>query len=108
MSAIDKVTAHWASVSALRQIEVPEWELTVWYRPPNVAERMRLERALKEDGDHAAAVEAVVLLARDDAGQRIFRDADKPELMRKADPAVITRLATAMMSGPDPEEVGNA
>ena len=103
--AIEKVTAHWRQVATRRKVHVPEWGVDVWYRPPNIAERIRLEKVLNEKGDHAAAVEAVLLLAQDEAGNRLFSDGERPELMREADPDVIVRLAGMMMSPPDPEEI---
>jgi len=103
--AIDRITSHWRTRARMRKIEVPEWGITIHYRPPNIAQRINLEKALKERGDHAAAVEAVLLLALDEQGRRIFSDGHRAELMHEADPDVIVRVAGELMQGPDPEAV---
>lgn len=104
--AMDKITAHWRQLAGeLRNIEVPEWEMTIHYRPANMRERGRIETALEDEGEHAAAVVALIVLARDEKGERLFHDADAVELMRKADPTVIARVAAALLAGPSPEDV---
>ena len=101
MSALDNVTAHWESVSGLRAMDVPEWGMTIHFRPPNVREAVQIERELQRGGNVSAALMTLVVLARDADGKRLFSDADRAELERKADASVIMRLAAEMFPSDD-------
>ena len=95
-----RITAHWRQRARLRPIQVPEWGMTVHVRPPNMAELAEIGRVSEEEGEHAAAIRAIVLLARDEHGRPIFQRGHEAELMREADPQVILRLSAEILRPP--------
>ena len=97
---MEAIRAHWRRRAQMRAIEVPEWGMTIHVRSPNMAELAEIGRVNEEDGDHAAAVRAIVLLARDAEGRPIFRRGHEAELMREADPAVLLRLSGEILRPP--------
>lgn len=101
MGAIDRVKAHWAdTISAVREIEVPEWgdesgPLVIHVRPTNMAQRSKLFKLAKED-ELATAAETLVLRARDKDGAPLFSPKDAETLMTSCDPDVLVRVAMAI------------
>lgn len=79
------------------KIEVPEWEATIFYKTPNLA---TLKAAFAEaQGDTIEAqARIVVACATDDTGERIWSKADYRDLMTSVDPAVVARIANAIMA----------
>ncbi len=109
MSIIDQAKAHFADISTPRIVEVPEWgedensPLKVYVTPLNLSEKQALFRLAKGD-DLAVLVDAIILKATDEAGEKLFTKEHKRDLMRKADPAVIERLASEILGNPSIED----
>jgi len=97
MSAIDKAKAHFSAIGML-SIEVPEWELIIHYYPLTLFERRELLKDGRTDAD------ALILKARDETGARLFREADRDDLMRRVDDAIVRRIAAALTAAPSVKE----
>ena len=95
-SAIDKAKAHFKSVldkGLLGPIDVPEWELEVYYRPTiSLAQQSEMIKLNQEGKQTEALVVMLIARALDGEGKPIFKKMDKTELMRAADPAVMLRI----------------
>lgn len=82
-----------------REVEVPEWGVSVWVRTLTAGERAQLARMVEEDGsvpdDYYAQI--VACGARDESGERIFDESDIPTINEKSAAAVI-RLANEIMA----------
>lgn len=96
---IDAITAHWRERAALRSLHVPEWGTTIHWRPPTLAVMAEIDAARSEGGDVAAAVRALVLLARDAEGRPVLSRGDEAVLRNEADPAVVMRIVAQMLEG---------
>lgn len=101
MNILDNAKRHFSQRRELRgPIEVPEWgdegnPLLVYYQIPNMALKNEMAQALAGD-NLEGIVTVLILMAMDADGKHLFSKAQKPELMRNVDPAVIERITREM------------
>lgn len=112
MNVLERATTHFDAQGVTR-IEVPEWtdekgNPTVMYSQPfTLADRKKLSKFAQED-DLEFIVRMVIMKCEDETGGKIFDLSDKPTLMNKVDPGVISRIASNIASAPSVEEqLGN-
>jgi hypothetical protein len=101
---IDKVTKHYedAIVGALQEIEVPEWEASVFYRPSlTLRQQQKLINLQRDNKETEALVEMLIMRALDVDGEPLFGAVNKRSLMQRADTRVIHRIIDAMNSADD-------
>ena len=109
MSILDRAKAHFESQD-VKRIEVPEWpdesgNPTVLYSEPfTLSDRKALAKFAKDD-DMEFIVRLVIMKALTEDGEKVFDLSDKPVLMNKVDPVVITRLANQIAATPSIEEM---
>jgi len=101
MSVIDRVKEHFES-KGIKKIEVAEWgeegkPLVIYCNPFTLAEKRNLFKGARTD-DLAVLVDAIVLKAKDEEGNKLFKLDDKKVLMNNADPEVIARVSTEMLN----------
>jgi len=78
-------------------IAVPEWETEVYYKPATTFHQESKVIELQQAGKTVEAlVQTLINRALDKDGKHIFRMADKQDLMRGVDPAVILRIISDM------------
>jgi hypothetical protein len=100
-SVLGNATNHFrnALTQELKQVEVPEWNSTIYFK---VATSFATEKKILDLHSKGEMVEALVetLLhkALDKDGNRVFTNADKVVLMREVDPEVIIRVVSAMQA----------
>ena len=102
MSVLERATAHFESRPVM-EMEVPEWgeggkPLVVCYQTPNSATLSKVVRESKGDLIEQAA-RLVALCAKGRDGERLFQPLDYKDLMIRADPGVIDRLAASILKG---------
>ena len=107
MSVIDRVKDHFEN-QGIKTIEVAEWgeegkPLVIYSKPFTLAEKRNLFKGAKND-DLSVLVDAIVLKAIDDQGNKIFKLDDKKTLLNNADPEVIASVATQMLNSVNSEE----
>ena len=96
-----KISKHYKEMVTgdLQKMEVPEWDMDIYYRTTN---SFADERKMIECQAKGQIVEALILSiiskARDKNGKKIFSEAHKDSLMNEADPKVLTRVATMLNS----------
>lgn len=109
MNIMDRAKAHFDS-QGLTRIEVPEWpdesgKPTVMYSQPfTLADRKILSKYAQED-DLEFIVRMVIMKCETEQGEKAFDIADKPALMNKVDPNVISRIATEIARTPSIEDM---
>jgi len=101
MSVIDRVKDHFEN-QGVKTIEVAEWgeegkPLVIYCNPFTLAEKRNLFKGARTD-DLAVLVDAIVLKAKDEEGNKLFKLDDKKVLMNNADPEVIARVSTEMLN----------
>lgn len=99
MSTIDKITKHYSSAISgdLKKMHVAEWDMDVYYREtyPLSVEGKIIE--LQAQGKTVEAlVESLILKAKKENGESIFKEADRVKLMMQADPLVVIKVASAI------------
>ena len=109
MSAIDRIKAHFDAL-ATKQIEVPEWGITIHSTPVTIAERSKIYSGVKDGDDHSALVNVLLVKAKDADGKPLFTIDDKAALYQHADAAVMIRVAAAILSrgAPDSTELAKS
>ena len=97
MSVLDQATKHFeAKLGEMQSFKVPEWGTTVYFRPVTLDEQGVIF-GLQNQGKSADAVAMTIILrARNEDGTRMFKKADKFEIMHKVVPDVITKIINAM------------
>lgn len=107
--AIDRIRAHFDAI-AKRKIDVPEWGLEIHSTPLTIAERARIYRGLADDDSHTPLVRVLIVKSMDDQGNPVFSKADETHLLNHADPQIVVRVASEILSNeaPDARELGNS
>ncbi len=109
MNIMDRAKAHF-DAQGLTRIEVPEWpdesgNATVLYSQPfTLADRKMLAKYAQED-DLEFIVRMVIMKCETEQGGKAFDLADKPSLMNKVDPNVISRIAAEIARSPSVEDM---
>lgn len=112
MSILDRAKAHFDS-QGLTRIDVPEWpdesgKQTVLYSQPfTLADRKVLAKYAQED-DLEFIVRMVIMKCETETGEKAFDLSDKPALMNKVDPNIISRIAAQIAKSPTvDDQLGN-
>jgi hypothetical protein len=94
---IEKAKCHFRErlSAGLGSVHVPEWDVTIHFRPLNLRERDRIHRFAAQDSLEAL-VETLIVRALDGDGKPLFKSVHRTELMREVDPAVIARVCEEM------------
>jgi hypothetical protein len=109
MSILDRVVKHFDSKATVR-IEVPEWadekgNPTVLFSEPfTLAERQKLSKMAHED-DLEFIVRLIIMKCKRENGDQAFDLSDKPTLMHKADPEVVSRISSQIVSTKSVEDM---
>jgi hypothetical protein len=104
---LDNATKHFRSKldGSLRKLEVPEWEISVYYYPTTPLKDESQIFQLQQDGKAVEAlVMSVIMKARDENGKRLFTPADKSVLMNEVDPQILLRIAS-VVNGADSDSI---
>ena len=108
MNVLERATAHF-DAQGITRIEVPEWpdekgNPTVMYSQPfTLGDRKKLIKFAQED-DLEFIVRMVIMKCEDESGEKVFDLSDKPTLMNKVDPEIISRIAAKIVASPSKEE----
>ncbi|MBT8496127.1 MAG: hypothetical protein KJO07_23990 [Deltaproteobacteria bacterium] len=101
MSIAANAVAHFkARREELREIDVPEWEGSIWYRPVmTVRERAAIMEhydAKRQTFDASVFVTALITRALDADGKPVFRSASRLQIETEFDPEVVERVVMQM------------
>ena len=106
---IDKVETHFETVlsGGLKgPINVPEWDEDIyWKASSTMAEESKVIELTQQNKHTEALVVTLIMKARDKEGKALFTLADRPKLMRVADPKVILRVVTEMNDSAEEDEM---
>ena len=112
MNVLERAKAHFDAQGVTR-IEVPEWpdekgNPTVMYSQPfTLGDRKKLIKFAQED-DLEFIVRLVIMKCETEDGEKAFDLSDKPVLMNKVDPEIISRIAAQVVASPSQEaQAGN-
>lgn len=98
MSVLERAVSHFKSIPR-QSVDAPEWatepggEFKVYFAIPNA----KTLDAANAGGAMELSARLVAMCATDENGERLFSPLDYKELMIKAHPAVIGRIANAIM-----------
>lgn len=105
---IEMARAHFRADDR-RRIEVPEWgapgaPLVLFAPPVTLLDKQVLHGRYKDGGIQAMYVHALILKAQREDGAPAFTLEDKPQLMRSVEPAVVERIAEAILASRSVED----
>lgn len=99
MSIMDNISKHYKSSigGELKKLHVPEWDVDVYFRTtyPLSVESKVIE--LQQQGKTVEAlIESIILKAKKENGENLFKEAERVRLMNEADPQVVIRVGSAI------------
>ena len=92
----------------LRELHVPEWNLTIYAKARFTLDMMKPLRRFAEESNPEALAEAMVRYALDADGARLFTREHKAKIMRYMDSSVVARVGGWIMGNDDEDAEGNA
>ena len=98
ISILDHAEEQFSSIQR-KQIDVPEWNTTIYAKPLTLAEKRKLYRNLgaKSEDVSSMMVEALIMKAEDKDGKKLFTQDDRDRLMNKVDPDLVSAVATEIL-----------
>lgn len=108
MSILERAKAHFES-KGLICIEVPEWpdekgNPTIMHSEPMTLADQKLIKKFAADDEYEFIVRLVIMKCEDRDGKKVFDLSEKPELMHKVDPVIISRIAAQIAETVSVEE----
>tara|TARA_R110000824_G_scaffold169148_1_gene346195 strand:- start:162 stop:485 length:324 start_codon:yes stop_codon:yes gene_type:complete len=104
MSAIEKIKDHYNSLDQGESKFIEEWDLSIYKQPINLEKKGRLFKKMEIDAIEGLAY-ALIELALDEQGKNLFTLEHKQHLMKKADPDILSDLATWLMQTPSKKDI---
>lgn len=99
---LDKIRAHYAAGEQGMSLEVPEWGCTIWRRPLTIQQKEELFRLAK--GSNADLLSwAIVKLALDESGDKLFDMSARKTLLDNADGDVVAKVGNWLLLPPGQE-----
>ena len=116
MKVIDRAKSHFESLG-VQHIEVPEWEdehghaTIIYWNPITLSEKKKVFSKADASGgmmsqftDVGILADIVVMKSLDKEGKKLFEPEDRLSILHKVDSDVLSRIATAMMKTPTPDD----
>ena len=103
MSDIDKVISHFADKKK-RKIEIKEWGVTYYISPLTVSETRRLFQSARKD-EVTMLVDAIILKAEKENGEKAFSVSDKDKLMNEADIGIVKTVGSFIVNEINADDV---
>ena len=105
---LERARAHFAAFET-QSIEVPEWApedgspFFVYWKPLTLKQKSALYSKARAD-DMGLMADVIIYAARDEEGAKLFWPKDRDDFLTKIDPDVTSRIASAILSGPESGE----
>ena len=102
---LDRARAHFEG-KGRKRIEIAEWpddagaSTVLFAKPMSLLEKNRIYRGAKKD-DLAILVDAIILKAEDEAGEKLFTLEHKQPLLRNVDADIIARVGSEIIGSDD-------
>lgn len=100
MTVLNKAKEHFKEIANKGQahLDVPEWGTVVYWNISglNFAQQSKVIELQQKGKSAEALVEMMIMRALDSNGSRMFKLAEKTEIMREVDPNIILKIVTAM------------
>jgi hypothetical protein len=104
MSVIEKAKSHFSNLcSTPSVIDVPEWDVKIYYTPLTLSERARIKR-ITGDNDMQMPANLLIVKAKNGTGEKLFTEEDRDTLYRQCDSTVIARIAAEIMNEADRQQ----
>jgi len=106
-SAINKATSHFRTRlnGELQSIDVPEWDIKVYYKPIiNFKAQEKIFKLVSDSKSSEALCMTLVIRALDKDGKPLFQEGHMGTLMHEVDPDVVSGIVTKMGNESDDHE----
>lgn len=101
---IDAAVSHFSN-KEIRQLHVPEWNVTVYSKNLSLDDKARWMKRSDEDATNYL-VYAVIFGVTDEEGKALFDVGDKVKLRNHVDPDVLSRVANFVLESTAVDEEG--
>ena len=95
ISILDHAEEQFSSIQR-KQIDVPEWNTTIYSKPLTLADKRKLTRNTKPD-DVTLFAEVLILKAENKEGNKMYSLENKHDFMHSVDPEVVARVAQEIL-----------
>ena len=99
---LDKIRAHYAAGEQGASLVVPEWDCTIWRRPLTIQAKEELFKLAKGSNSELLSW-AIVKLALDESGDRIFDMSARKVFLDSADGDVVAKVGNWLLLPPGQE-----
>lgn len=100
MTVLSTAKEHFKEIAnqGTEHIDIPEWKTVVYWNIGglNFAQQSKVIELQQSGKSAEALVEMMIMRAIDADGKKMFKLAEKTEIMREVDPNVILKVVTAM------------
>tara|TARA_R110000822_G_scaffold55455_1_gene140981 strand:- start:215 stop:568 length:354 start_codon:yes stop_codon:yes gene_type:complete len=100
MTVLNTAKQHFKEIAnkGTAHIDIPEWGTVVYWNISglNFAQQSKVIELQQSGKSAEALVEMMIMRAMDADGKRMFKLAEKTEIMREVDPNMILKVVTAM------------
>ncbi len=100
MTVLNTAKEHFKEIAnqGTAHIDIPEWKTVVYWQISglNFAQQSKVIELQQSGKSAEALVEMMIMRALDVDGKKMFKLAEKTEIMREVDPNVILKVVTAM------------
>lgn len=99
---IEKAKQHFLDKlqGEMKSVEVPEWDVTVYFKPLTLTQQDRIYKYLRQ-GSLEALAETLIVRALHEDGSKMFKAVNKTEFMSMVDPGVVNKIVLAMAEDED-------
>lgn len=102
MDVLQRIKNHYEDNKKTVVVEVPEWgeddkPLVIHASPMSLKQRSQINERMKRKGEFDAYCYALVLLAKDENGKKIFKPGDEITLMTQGTAQVVMRVANELL-----------
>ncbi len=97
MSVIDQVVERYNTIGRF-PVAVPEWNTTLYFHVIPSGAIDKAMRGLKPTDEFEININVLIASAETESGEKAFTIADKPKLLRKAEPKVVSRIVEAALN----------
>lgn len=93
-SIVERISRHFNSAGG--SLYIPEWDITVYWKPASIAEQEAVAQTCKTDSMWERSLRTMIFRLKDEKGERVFNLGDYHVLANEADTAIINRILLAM------------
>lgn len=95
------IRQHYESLGKVK-VEVPEWGMTIWATPLNLAEQAKIDGWRNQNQDRYIMFARIIIMkGQDEAGNKLFSEKDLPLLTTEGYGDTVSRVGRELVRVPE-------